>query len=106
MQNFAMPTTFDSSSEVEGMAGLRARCLSAPNAGRVCLRQMQPTMSSYRPRVMIIDDEPVNIKVVQKYLKLAGYRNFLTTTDPRPAMEMIASEAARRSPAGRDDAER
>ena len=41
---------------------------------------------------MIIDDEPVNIKVVQLHLKLAGYQRFVTSTDPRPVMEMVARE--------------
>jgi putative two-component system response regulator len=43
-------------------------------------------------KVMIVDDEPVNVKVAQKHLKLAGYQHFATTTDPRPVMEMVASE--------------
>ena len=43
-------------------------------------------------KVMIVDDEPVNVKVVQKHLKLAGYQHFVTSTDPRPVMEMIAQE--------------
>ena len=41
---------------------------------------------------MIVDDEPVNVKVVQKHLKLAGYQHFVTSTDPRPVVEMIAQE--------------
>ncbi len=41
---------------------------------------------------MIVDDEPVNVKVVQKYLKLAGYQHFVTSTDPRPVMELVSSE--------------
>ena len=41
---------------------------------------------------MIVDDEPVNVKVVQKHLKLAGYQHFVTSTDPRPVMEMVSSE--------------
>ncbi len=43
-------------------------------------------------KVMIVDDEPVNVKVVQKHLKLAGYQHFVTSTDPRPVLEMIAQE--------------
>jgi putative two-component system response regulator len=43
-------------------------------------------------KVMIVDDEPINIKVVQKHLRLAGYRHFVTSTDPRPVMEMISQE--------------
>lgn len=44
------------------------------------------------PRIAIIDDQPVNIKVVQKYLKLAGYRQFFTTADSTQALELIARE--------------
>jgi putative two-component system response regulator len=47
---------------------------------------------SQTAKVMIVDDEPVNVMVVQKHLKLAGYRHFVTSTDPRPVMEMIARE--------------
>ena len=43
-------------------------------------------------KVMIVDDEPVNVKVVQKHLKLAGYQHFVTSTDPRPVMEMVSGE--------------
>jgi putative two-component system response regulator len=44
------------------------------------------------PRIVIIDDEPINIKVVQKYLKLAGYQQFATTTDATMALDLIRAE--------------
>ncbi len=47
---------------------------------------------SQTAKVMIIDDEPLNVKVVQEHLKLAGYQHFVTSTDPRPVMEMISRE--------------
>lgn len=43
-------------------------------------------------KIMIVDDEPINIKVVQKHLKLAGYQNFVTCSDPREALETIIAE--------------
>jgi putative two-component system response regulator len=43
-------------------------------------------------RVMIIDDEPVNIKVARKYLQIAGYENFVVTTDSVGALGMIRHE--------------
>ncbi len=61
-------------------------------------RTLQPASSSScesradRPRtakIAIIDDEPINIKVVQKYLKDAGYQNIATTTDSTAAMGLI-----------------
>lgn len=42
--------------------------------------------------VMIVDDEPVNIKVVQKYLKNAGYHRFVNTSDARHAIDLLRQE--------------
>src|SRR6056297_1132686 len=42
-------------------------------------------------RVMIVDDEPINIKLIQKYLHGAGYRDFVTTTDSREATDLVRS---------------
>ena len=44
-------------------------------------------------KIMIVDDEPVNIKVVQKYLMGVGFERFITITDSKAAMEMIRSES-------------
>jgi putative two-component system response regulator len=43
-------------------------------------------------KIMIIDDEPINVKVARKYLKLEGYENFVTTTESREAMALIEKE--------------
>lgn len=43
-------------------------------------------------KIAIVDDEPINIKVVRKYLQGAGYSNFITTTDSTKAMELLAAE--------------
>jgi putative two-component system response regulator len=43
------------------------------------------------PRIAIIDDEPINIKVVQKHLTMAGYSRFYTTSDSRQALHLIHS---------------
>ena len=40
-------------------------------------------------KIMIVDDEPVNIAVNRKYLKAAGYVNFVTTTDPTQAINLV-----------------
>ncbi len=44
------------------------------------------------PKIAIVDDEPINVKVVQKYLKLAGYQRFVTTTDATEALGLITTE--------------
>ena len=41
---------------------------------------------------MVVDDEPINIKVVRKYLQNAGYQNFITTTDSTEALDIIRRE--------------
>ena len=41
------------------------------------------------PKIAIIDDQPINIKVVQKYLEMAGYRRFFSTADAREALGLI-----------------
>jgi putative two-component system response regulator len=43
-------------------------------------------------KVMIVDDEAFNIKVVQAHLSHAGYSNFVTSTNPRVVMGMISRE--------------
>ena len=40
-------------------------------------------------RIMIVDDEPINIKLVQKYLKEAQYHEFITTTEPMEALQLL-----------------
>ncbi|MCK4660809.1 MAG: response regulator [Phycisphaerae bacterium] len=43
-------------------------------------------------KIMIVDDEPINIKVFQRCLKVAGYENFITITDSTSVLETVASE--------------
>ncbi|MCZ6793610.1 MAG: hypothetical protein O7J95_08365, partial [Planctomycetota bacterium] len=50
-----------------------------------------PSMES-TVKVVIVDDEPINIKVVRKYLKQAGYKKFSTTTEATEAVDMIRRE--------------
>ncbi|SRR6056297_544968 len=39
-------------------------------------------------RVMIVDDEEINVDVVQAYLEEEGFTNFITTTDSREAINL------------------
>src|SRR5262249_5171205 len=43
-------------------------------------------------RVMVIDDEPTNIKVVCRYLETAGYRQFITTSESPKALDLIRDQ--------------
>jgi len=40
-------------------------------------------------RIAIIDDEPFNIRAIQKFLQYAGYQEFVTTPDPAEAIKLI-----------------
>jgi putative two-component system response regulator len=43
-------------------------------------------------KIAIVDDEPVNIKIVRKHLQGVGYENFITTSDASGAMELILAD--------------
>ena len=43
-------------------------------------------------KIMIVDDEPVNVKVSRKYLEEAGYRNFVTTSKAADAIDLLFHE--------------
>jgi signal transduction histidine kinase len=43
-------------------------------------------------RIMIVDDEPICVKAAQKYLRDAGYKRFITTTDSTQAVAMMLRE--------------
>jgi len=41
-------------------------------------------------KIMIVDDEPININVVKAFLEEENYRNFVTVQDSTQAMKMVA----------------
>ena len=43
-------------------------------------------------KLMVVDDEPTNVKLVRRLLELQGYERFITTTDSREALGLIESE--------------
>jgi putative two-component system response regulator len=50
----------------------------------------QPALIDGRPpRILLVDDEPLNIKVVRKYLSGAGYIDFCSTTNPAEVLPMM-----------------
>lgn len=48
--------------------------------------------TALRGKVMIVDDEPIIVRVVQKYLRNAGYSDFATTTDSREAIRTVREQ--------------
>jgi putative two-component system response regulator len=43
-------------------------------------------------RIMIVDDEPLNVMTFRQHLKQEGYEHFFTTSDPREALPMMRRE--------------
>jgi putative two-component system response regulator len=43
-------------------------------------------------KIVIVDDEPINVKIVRKYLNLEGYHNLVSTCEPRDAIDLITRE--------------
>ncbi len=43
-------------------------------------------------RLLIIDDEPINVRLIEKALRNAGYRQIISHTDSETAFEMIAAQ--------------
>jgi putative two-component system response regulator len=53
----------------------------------------QPEASAIRAsKLMVVDDEPTNVKIVRRLLELEGFSQFVTTTDGRKAMTLIRDE--------------
>jgi putative two-component system response regulator len=44
-------------------------------------------------KIAVVDDEPTNVKVVTRLLRLEGYSEFITTCDAREAVELVRSES-------------
>jgi putative two-component system response regulator len=43
-------------------------------------------------KIMIVDDEPLNVMTFRQHLKMEGYENFVTTSDAREALHMLRNE--------------
>ena len=39
--------------------------------------------------IMMVDDEPIILETLQMFLEDAGYANFITTTEPKKALNMV-----------------
>ena len=49
----------------------------------------QNEFNQYKGIILIVDDEPVIIDIVIRYLKSAGYKNFLTAQNGKTAIQMM-----------------
>ncbi len=59
----------------------------------LCVKVVEKeTEGSRHARIMIVDDEMINIEVVKAYLEEEGFFNFLTTTRSTIAIDMVRNE--------------
>ena len=56
------------------------------------LTQETGKVSAERARLLVIDDEPINVRLIEKTLRNAGYRQIIAHTDSETAFEMIAAQ--------------
>lgn len=70
----------------ELQAGSKEQSASRNDSGR-------PGVEKSTARIMIVDDEPINIKVFRKYLRTAGYSDFVETTSGAAAVSLVCREA-------------
>jgi putative two-component system response regulator len=75
-----------------------AHCLdSQPSLSRhqhqVSGEELRPTRNETRSaKIMIVDDEPINIKVARKYLQASGYCEFVTTHEAKTAVTLTREQ--------------
>ena len=46
-------------------------------------------VASKQSTIMMVDDEPIILETLQMFLEDAGYDNFITTTEPKRALNMV-----------------
>jgi putative two-component system response regulator len=56
------------------------------------LPSQRPELQLTRAGILIVDDEPANVRLLQQMLALDGYENVLGITDPRETLERIAEQ--------------
>ncbi len=75
------------------MTGLLRAPIDAPfAAASIPAPARAPRRLKTDARIMIVDDETVTIKLVQKYLRTAGYEHFVTTDNSRAALSLLRTE--------------
>lgn len=65
-------------------------CATSPVAATLPANMAEQAVTNRK--VCIVDDEPINIRVTQKHLERCGYSQFLTTTNPGEACNLIFKE--------------
>ncbi len=66
-----------------------ARKLEPDNAPVTANDTSSLAVMSAQSTIMMVDDEPIILETLQMFLEDAGYGNFITTTEPKKALNMV-----------------
>ncbi|KAA5545542.1 response regulator [Roseiconus nitratireducens] len=66
----------------------RPASAQAPHGDHATARQLNP----HHVRILMIDDEELNLEVIRELLCLEGYQNFQLSTDPVQALQQLEEE--------------
>src|SRR5262245_46318639 len=50
------------------------------------------SLSARNAKILIVDDEPINLQVVRKHLMLGGYERFVLSTDSSEVLALLERE--------------
>lgn len=81
-----MPLTLDSTTECPPFPSLTAGTAASPSSDELSTSRVQ------RAKIMIVDDESMNIKILRRLLELEGFTRFVTTGDAPTAVSLIRQE--------------
>ena len=66
----------------------------SPGASSAAKTDSSSTATLTSAKILILDDEPANVRVLKRYLETAGYSNIQTSTDSTSALEWIDQQRA------------
>jgi putative two-component system response regulator len=81
-----VPLTLDSTTECPPFPSLTAGTTASPSSDELSTSQVQ------QAKIMIVDDESMNIKILRRLLELEGFTRFVTTGDAPTAVSLIRQE--------------
>ena len=87
-QTFASELSWLWSGAPSGEAGV-----AAPSQPALAGASRKPRLTNLADaKIMVVDDEPAIVQLIQKHLRDAGYRNLLYTNDPTQALRLAGEE--------------
>ena len=67
----------------------RSDTASGGNSSTDAIDLTATSAESTQSTIMMVDDEPIILETLQMFLEDAGYQNFITTTEPKKALNMV-----------------